>query len=171
MSVQPIRLLSVAASLAVSLAASSPAHALRARDTSAGGACHPANGAAAGKFTYGNLSLTNVGTVDQYVICHLQMDDDTTALYPARPDTLSVAVTAGATPGTVACVAQIGFHANGANYVRSSFSRSVTLAAGNNGWAYWDSTTAWTREFAYETLTLNCKVPPGFRMGLVEWLQ
>jgi hypothetical protein len=169
MAVPSLRLLAVAC-LAV-LVGAGPAHAVRYRDTSAGGACHPANGAAAGKFTYGNLSLTNLGSVDQYVICHLQMDDDPTALTPTRPEILAVAVTAGATPGTVACVGQIGYHANGVNHLRSSISRSLALAAANNGFLLWNSGTPWAREFVYETLTLNCKVPPGFKLGLIEWAQ
>lgn len=169
MAAPSFRLLAVAC-LAV-LFGATPAHALRYRDTSAGGACHPANGGAANRFTYGNLSLTNIGTVDQYVICHLQMDDDASALTPTRPEILAVAVTAGATPGTVVCVGQIGYHANGGNNVRSSISRTTTLPASNNGFLVWNTGTPWVREFVYETLTLNCKVPPGFKLGLIEWAQ
>ena len=146
-----------------------PAQATVARDLSAGGACHAANGAAVGKFTFSNFSLLNIGTTDQFVVCNFQMEEDLSLTLKAA-STLSVSVTAGATPGTVTCTAQTGHHYSGATVIRSSFVRTVTLPASNNGYLLWDD-PAWIRINPWDTLTLNCRLPGGFRMGLIEWYQ
>ena len=150
------------------LSASQPAAATHAHDTSAGGACHAANGAADGKFTYSNNYLTNIGTTDQYVICHLQMDDDDSVPL-THPVYLAVHTVAGATAGTITCVAQEGaFYTGASNTIASSSARSATLDVGLNSNLNWD-TNLLTRPAIYYTLTLNCKVPGGFKLGLIEY--
>ena len=148
---------------------SSPAEAAVLRDTSAGGACHAANGAAAAKFSFGNNLLTNNATNDQYVVCHFQMhDDQATAL--TTPLYLSVAVSSGPTGGVVTCLAQMGFFASGVHSVTASVTRSTLISTGGSAAMEWNA-VAWGRTDAFQTLTLNCKLPPGFRMGLIQWQQ
>jgi hypothetical protein len=139
------------------------------RDTSAGGACHAANGAAAAKFSYGNNLLTNNATNDQFVVCHFQMDDDQ-AVTLTTPLYVSAAISPGATGGTVTCLAQMGYFLSGQSLVSASISRSATLPAGEHTTLAWNA-VSWGRTEPYQTLTLNCRLPPGFRMGLIQWQQ
>lgn len=164
------RLLALASTLLFAAIPSTPAHAVAARNLSAGAACHPANGAAAAKFTYTNHTIQNIGTTDQYVICNLPMAEDLLS-EPVDPQFLAVSMTAGATGGTVVCVAQIGYHSGGSTTIRSTHARSVTLAAFLNSALSWNEGTAWNRAALFETLTLNCKLPPTVRLGLIEWHQ
>jgi hypothetical protein len=47
----------------------------------------------------------------------------------------------------------------------------VTTGINNSGYASWYSDTAWGRVDFRDVFTLNCKLPPGFRMGLIEFYQ
>jgi hypothetical protein len=148
------------------LGASGPAAATVYSDTSAGGACHPAGGGAASKFTYSNNYLTNIGTTDQYVICHFGMNDTVTPV--TNPSLLYISVAAGGTSGTISCVAQHGSFYLGANHVESSQTRSASMSAGASGTLSFDTSTM-TRTQVYNTFTVNCRVPGGFKLALIEY--
>jgi hypothetical protein len=159
--------LSLAAALAATvscLALPTPAAAQTYRDTSAGGAC---KAAAAGStaITFGNTYLLNKSTVAQYVICHFDMFDlaGSTAQSTSM---LKAYFGAGDTAGTPTCVVQIGFYTQQL-YTSDISSGSVTIQPGLSDFIAFGSADM-VRDAYYQTLTLNCKVPPGFRMGLIE---
>jgi hypothetical protein len=152
-------------SLIVALAGSAPATAITYRDASAGAVCHAANGALAAKFTYNLHYLTNVGTADAYVICNLVMEDAT--LTPEPLTTLSAEVLlAGA--GTATCVAQVGyFYGSELHVLRSSAQTQTTVGPGAIPMVWPVSSVQ--RENVYELLVINCKLPPGAKMGLIQY--
>jgi hypothetical protein len=149
--------------VAIAMAAG-PADTARYRHTSAGGACHVANGGAAGKFTFNNHYLTNIGTTDQYVICHFEMDDPTAL--PNSVDYLGVQAFAPYPDMTVTCVAQTGNYVDGTVNLQSSVARSYTTFGANAPFAL-EWIGALTRQNVTQVLTLNCKVPPGAKLGLI----
>jgi hypothetical protein len=158
-------LLSLVAVLAGSLANPAPA-AITYRDASAGAACHAANGALASKFTYNLNFVTNVGTTDAYVICSLPMDDASSL--PDNIHTLSVAVQTSNPGATVTCVAQNGSFYDGINHIYNSASRSYTAIGANAAFFLtWDG-AALHRDGIYAVLTINCKLPPGTKLGLIQ---
>ena len=156
-----------AAWLVASLAAAlgtSPAAATVYRDSSAGAACHAANGALAAKFTFNLNNLTNIGTTDAYVICHLPMDDGVST--PDHITALSVDLLAPVPGTTVTCVAQLGAYYDGVNHVYYSSSRSYTTVATNEAVRLeWYDNIA--RAQHHHVLTINCKLPPNAKMGLI----
>ena len=137
----------------------------RSHDSSAGGSCHSASPTP--KFSRNNHYTTNIAATDQYLVCQFQMDDD-----PTVPATdikyLELSVVAGASGGTVTCVAQIGALYAGSMHLESSISRSVTLTAGNGGYLNFGANPL-IRSVYYNVLTMNCRVPTGFKVGLLEW--
>ena len=150
-----------------SLFVSNSAAASSVRDTSAGGACHALNSTA--KFTFSNNYLVNTGTNDQYVVCHFQMNDDSSVAL-SHPSNLDLSMTAGSTPGTVLCGAQEGSYFGGVNTIISSTSSNFTMAAGTNRFFNFNA-GALVRTRYWDTLTLSCRVPAGFTMGLIEWTE
>jgi hypothetical protein len=160
--------LSLAASgLAVALAAATAvpaAHAAYYRDASAGGSCHPANGGAAAKFTYGNHWIANNNTTDQYVICDLPADDSSGAPWTVAFLAIHVySLNAGA---TVTCVAQTGAFFDGTVYNFANVSRTYTFGgAGNSTTLSWENVLP--RQANQDVLTLNCKMAPGMKLGLI----
>ena len=149
------------------LCAIAPAHAsTQFHEASAGSACHPANGAAAAKFVRSMHTLTNNNTTEQYVVCDLRLDD--VSGQPVRQVyLLRLFFTAGATGGTLWCAAQTGSHYYGTTHVTSSAAKSKALTAGDNGEVYWEAFEL-SRSSQEHLLGFNCKVPPGFRLGLIE---
>jgi hypothetical protein len=147
-----------------------PARATAFRDASAGVACQAANGALAGKFTHNLNYLTNVGTADAYVVCSLPMDDASGDPTPILLLTLEVFLpTQGS---TVACTAQTGAYFDGANQIKSSVAESYTSTAANVDWQLAWSGSALARMDPHHVLTINCKVPAGGRLGLIQrWEQ
>jgi hypothetical protein len=141
-----------------------PAVALTSHDTSAGGACHPASGSLGGSFNRNLHYLTNIGGTDAYVVCHLQMDDDT----QAQPPIWLVVHVAGQ-PGTqVTCTFQAGAFYDGANRVVASTSETLGFTqAATYGRLDFDVEPL-VRPNYHTLLTLNCKVPAGGRLGLIE---
>jgi hypothetical protein len=161
---------SACASMAIAIAAlsgSAPAAASSYRDTSAGSACHPVNPGIA--FTYSNNYLTNTTSTNQYVVCHFQMDDDG-ALAVTKPTNLDIAFTSGATGGTIVCGAQEGSFFNGVNNVTSSNGQNYIMGPSSNHFIIFN-TAGLTRSVFYDVLTVTCRVPPGFKMGLIEWTE
>jgi hypothetical protein len=134
-------------------------------NASAGVACHPANGAVAAKFTYNLNFLTNGNTTDAYVLCSLPMDDVNNA--PAHLDGLMVDVFLPS-PGTVACAAQTGYYGGGLNQIESSTALSYTSSVNNVSHQFSFNTLLLHRDGVPPVLTLNCKLPPGARMGLIQ---
>jgi hypothetical protein len=135
------------------------------RYTGAGAACHPANGAAAAKFTRAPHYLTNNNTTDQYVVCHLPMDDASST--PNGIGKIELHIW-GATAGTaVSCVAQTGGFYDGIVRVRSTASRAHTFAAPGEAWYLDWSSPALLRDGIGDTLALSCKMGPGTRLGLI----
>ena len=142
----------------------SPASAAAYRNASAGAACHAANGALASKFTFNLNYLTNIGTTDAYVICSLPMDDASTT-----PDTiikLSVSFTVPAALSTVTCVAQAGNYVTTNNIYHSAAESRTTASANQSLTMQWENYIP--RGGVINVVTLNCKLPPGTKMGLIE---
>jgi hypothetical protein len=132
------------------------------RNTSGGGACQPASSGST-SFSFNNTYLENRGTTAQYVICHFtQLDFGDDALSPER---LDLYFTAGASSGTPVCVVQMGWHW-GTLHTSAAVARTATIAAGGTDDLTWLSGDLPRTTAAY-TLTLNCKVPPGFKLGLI----
>jgi hypothetical protein len=154
---------------AAALGATGPAAATtNYNDTSSGGACHAAAGSAEPKFTYANNYLTNISTTDQYVVCHFAMNDSSIPS-PLQLTDLVVHTASGSTTGTLICVAQYGAYYSGANHVESTQTQNLPLGAGSYGQVNFSAT--FTRTQIYNTFTLNCKVPAGFKLGLIEFWQ
>jgi hypothetical protein len=156
--------------LAVVLAASSIPHGRATADEShsanGGGACHAANGALAGKFNRTLHYVTNVGTTDAYLVCHLQMDDDD-ASGAQSPTHFEVNVSGA--PGTsITCIAQLGGYYFGTSQIAASNGKTLAFTEGATWGELAFDHAALGRSFSYIALTLNCKVPLGGRVGLIE---
>ena len=147
------------------LAAPAPARAEYYLSTNGGGACKPAYGASP-NFTFTELYAQNIGTADQYVVCNFAnfgkgYDMTTVGVY-----SLVVNFSAGATAGTPVCVARLGFWTNAAS-VASTVVRSVTIQPGQAGEIRYNPGDL-NRAYEFQTLSMNCKVPAGFRLGLIQ---
>jgi hypothetical protein len=136
------------------------------RDTSGGGACHAASGGAAGSFTYGNNYITNTGTTTQYVICHFGMVDVVDLMPPTQLFQVSISTTVA--NRTVLCTAQTGAYFAGTNHIASSNARTHTFDAVGDFSLQWDASQI-IRTSAYTTFTLNCRMDPGTRVGVIEY--
>ena len=155
----------LATTLAATLSMSHPAAAAATfHNTSAGVACHAANGALAAKFTYNLNFLTNGNTTDAYVVCALNMDDtnQTPAVLNGLTATLFLP-----TPGTAACVAQTGYF-SGTNQIEGSTALTYTSTYSNLTLQFSFDTSQLTRAGMTQVLTLNCKLPPGAKLGLIQ---
>jgi hypothetical protein len=133
------------------------------RDTSAGGACQPAAG---NSFTRGNNYITNIGTSTQYVICHFAMAD--AADVPTQASYLYVSTSSTIAGSTINCTAQTGGYYLGVNHVGTSNARSYTFPSAGYYTLQWDASQI-IRSSTYSTFTLNCRMDPGTRMGLIEY--
>jgi hypothetical protein len=152
--------------VAIAAIAPSPASAVVYHDTTAGGACHAANGAAASHFTYGNHYVTNVGQTSEYVICLLVSDDiDAGTHSPAK---LAVAISSTVEQATVSCSAQTGSYFGGAINNHGSNAQTYTFATAGSSTLTFD-TSKLPRQFLQDVVTLNCKMDPGTRLGLIEY--
>jgi hypothetical protein len=151
------------------LGLAAPVAAIAYRDASAGAVCHAANGALASKFNFTLTTVTNAGTTDAYVICHLPMDDTSTT--PDHVSSLSVEATLPNTGQTVTCVAQASYFHHGVNHIYVSQSQTYTSGEPNE-----NPTLTWSapiyRLNVFNVLSLNCKMPPGGKLGLIQrWEQ
>jgi hypothetical protein len=166
MKIAPYAFALLATTLAATLPAIGPAAAANYRYASAGAACHAANGALASKFTFNLNYLTNVGTTDANVICSLPMDDAT-----ATPDTLtwlSVSVLVPTQGATVTCMAQTGYFFNGVNTIYRSSAQTYTATQPNVAYTLqWNSYLLERADYV-SVLTINCKLPPGTKLGLIQ---
>jgi hypothetical protein len=136
------------------------------RNASAGSACHPANGAMAAKFNYNMHYLTNVGTTDAYVICDLQMDDATSL--PEDATLLAVNLLLPDAGTTVTCIAQAGVFYDGMTSIYKSQSRTWSTGFDNQPVRLEWTGIGLARTHYSQVLTLNCKLPPGAKMGLIQ---
>jgi hypothetical protein len=137
------------------------------RDESAGTACQGANGAAS-KFTYTMQYLTNVGTVDQYIVCDLTSHDVSASVLPIL--IFRVNYTMPQAGSSITCTVQTGSHYNGANHIVSSSSKTYTSSNPNDfGVLDWGQTIY--RNSTYDVVMLNCKVSPGTRVGLIQFAE
>jgi hypothetical protein len=163
---RPALLASAAVLALVAGSAPAPAHASIFMSTNGGGACHAAaSGPTSFKFT--NTSVENTGTTDQYLICGFADFTISNAQEALPIDTFKVYFGAGAYPGTVTCVAQMGNWFSGTLNIVSSRSQSRDLAANGIGAFIWQAADL-PRSHEYETLLLNCKLPRGFKLGLIQ---
>jgi hypothetical protein len=138
------------------------------RDESAGTACQGSNGAAS-KFTYTMQYLTNVGTVDQYVVCDLTSHDATNQ--PLTPDVFRVNFTMAQAGSTITCTVQTGSHHTGTNHIISSSAETYTSVNSNeNGYLDWEPASI-VRNDPFDVLMLNCKVAPGTKVGLIQYIE
>jgi hypothetical protein len=162
-------LVTLAATLVAGLTlATGTATAYTYRDESAGTACQGANGAAS-KFTYTMQYLTNVGAVDQYIVCDLTSHDATND--PLTPSIFRVNFTMAQAGSTITCVVQTGAHHSGTNHIISSASETYTSESANaNSFLDWDPGSI-VRNNPYDVLMLNCKVPPGTKVGLIQYIE
>ena len=151
--------------VAGSVVHSAPASAVRYRDSSAGAVCHPANGALVAKFNRTLNYIQNAGTTDAYVICQQVMDDGD--VQPEKVTLLTASVTVPTQGATVTCVAQAGAFYDNINHVYLSYSESFTAGAPNaSAHLEWD--VPFYRISVFHVLTLNCKLPPGAKLGLLQ---
>jgi hypothetical protein len=148
----------------LAVAASAPAAAQAYHYASAGAACQPANGALA-KFTYNLHFLTNTGTTDQTVVCHLGMDD--AGGTPKAHVFLNVQVYLPATGTTVTCLAQTGGFYGEGTHIQASTAKTLTSSTPNQYGALSWTGAELPRENSSVIVTLNCKLPPGARMGTI----
>ena len=153
--------------LLVGLAGSAPALAANYRNASAGAACRPANGALSAKFTYNLHYLTNVGSTDAYVICSLVMDDASPSPAPTADLRVDVFTTTAGT--TVTCVAQVGAYYGGAAQITGSSAASVTSVVDSASSQLAWNTTNLQRSGVHLLLVINCKLPPGTKLGLIQY--
>jgi len=147
-------------------AAPQPAHARIHMSSNAGGACKPAYGAST-KFNFTELYALNTSTTDQYLVCNFT--DLTIAPFTsnAQPiDMLRVFVVSGASAGTVTCVAKMGHLADLTPTVASSATGSVPMSANSASAIVLGSDLPRTNE--YDVLSMNCKLPGGFKLGLIQ---
>jgi hypothetical protein len=156
------RWVSIVAAAVALVVAATPADATIYRDMSAGSACKAAY-AGVSPFVYSATHLENKGVVDLYVVCQFQHYDIGAAQSPLL---VSVALTAGTLGGTAVCVVQTGYY-NGTVHNSAVVARGVPLAAGASGQVVWEGADL-PRASEADVLTLNCKLPGGFRMGLIE---
>lgn len=156
------RVLSATAALLALAFATTPADATIYRDMSAGGACKAAY-AGASPFVYSATHLENKGVVDLYVVCQFQHYDIGAAQSPLM---VTAALTAGALGGTAVCVVQMGWY-DGTLHNSAVVSRGIALAPGTSGQVTWEGADL-PRTSATDVLTLNCKLPGGFKLGLIE---
>ena len=157
----------LALTLAVGLTAAGNASAINYRDTSAGGACQPASGGASGSFSHSNNYLTNIGTTTQYIICHFAMDD--AEFTPTNTNLLNVHIqSTQAGTRIVTCTAQTGSFYNGVNQVYRNQTRTYTFSAAGHTYLDFDESVL-TRTVPWHTFTLNCRMDPGTRVGLIEY--
>ena len=152
--------------LATALAAPA-ARSTQYHDASAGTSCHPAAGNS-GLFTRSNNYITNAGTVSQYVACSFVMSDASSTVQ----NTAYLAVHTESTQAgtrTVACGAQTGAYYGGANQVHAGSVMSHTFIAPGNISLIWTASTL-PRSQPYHVMTMTCKLDPGTRMGLIEYV-
>ena len=162
----PLRLLAATALTVACCVLSLPASAVDNQyfDASAGAACHAANPAAT-KFQYTNHDLANLNPTAQFVVCDLHLHDFSSTPAPLTYLAVEIQSTAEA---TVTCVAQTGMYFSGTVTVRSSQTRSYSFVfpGGSNSLIFDTSTLA--RINPYDVLTLNCKMDPNTRLGLIQ---
>ena len=140
-----------------------PAAGVVTRNTNAGAACQPRYPGARA-FAAGNHSLRNTGDVDQYVVCHFgQMD---LGPEPQSPASLAVHASAGALAGQVICIARTGYF-DGAVQTSAASTRAAQVASGGSTVLSWTAADL-PRSSVADALTLECKVPAGFTVGLIE---
>ena len=153
--------------LVAALATSAPAAATTYRDLSAGAVCHPANGALASKFTYNLQYLTNIGTTDAYVICSLETSNTSN---PAGPPALLRFHAQTTNVGSiVTCSAQVGAHFGGISRIYRSSTETYTSVDPDEGFALNWNEVLLDRTISYQLLSVNCKLPPGAKLGLIEF--
>jgi len=159
-----VALAMAAVTLLATLGAAPTASAYNYRNASAGGICKGAAGAAS-KFSFNLQHLTNTGTTDQYVICNLGNDDLGSTTGPVKLAAYLRLPTAGT---TVTCIGQVGAWYGGATSVRSASAMTWTTTTPNEDiLLQWDASKL-VRYQHYEVLMLNCKLPPGAQLGLIE---
>jgi len=133
--------------------------------TNGGAACKPAYGAST-KFNFTEYYALNNSTTDQYVVCsfaNFSVGSSSTA-QPVKG--IYFSFDAGATPGTAVCTVKMGYWMAGA-HTASQSSKSVTVAANSNGVINFSNLDL-PRSFEFEALSVNCKVPGGFKLGLIQ---
>ena len=86
------------------------------------------------------------------------------------PPSLAIAVQSPVAGVTVTCVAQTGYYDNG-NIIRSTAVRSHTFeVAPASVYLEW-APGSLARQSPVDVVTLNCKVPPQVRLGLIQYAQ
>jgi len=164
------RLTGFAAATFVGLATLAAPHAAQARifmATNGGSACKPAYGAST-KFNFTEYYALNNGTTDQYVVCNFNNWSvnpvDSTAL---ALEMLAVYFNSGATTGgTAVCTVKMGYWTNGAS-TESQMVKSIDLTPNSAGSITFTGADL-PRKYEFQGLSMNCKVPGGFRLGLIQ---
>jgi hypothetical protein len=162
----PLTLVAMASFAIAAFVAASPARAEIYMSTSGGGACKAASSGSTA-FRYTNLTVENIGTTDQYVVCSFTNFTVGTDQSAEAPYFLKVYLGAGAYPGTATCIAQMASWYSGAAHISSSKSNVASLEANGYTAMYWLPEDL-ARDHETETLVLNCKLPRGFRIGLIQ---
>jgi hypothetical protein len=155
----------VAATTAIAaLAATPPASAMYYHAVSPGMACHAANPGAT-LIISSNHYLTNNNSTAQYVMCYLPIID---AVADGQQLAYLGVEISTFTGGTVTCTAQTGAYLAATNMVHASASRTKTMSGSDIGSLHWDAGTL-NRSSSSDSLTLNCRMDPGTRLGLISY--
>jgi len=132
--------------------------------TSGGSACKPAYGAST-KFVFTELYALNTGTTDQYLVCGFA-NWALTGPAAKPPNIVAVYVAAGTTSGTAACTIKMAAFF-GTTSVASVLVRSATLQPAESTSLYFNGLDL-QRWQDYQILSMNCKLPGGFKLGLIQ---
>ena len=162
----PLRLAGATLVAVAALSSSAPAGAVTYNSTSAGTACQAANSAAT-KFQWTNHYVRNLNPSQQFIVCNLPVSDAT--LPVPSPSLIVVDVQSGGFGSTVTCIAQTGYFMEGAVVIHSSATRSYEFVTDTGTTQLvWDA-GALTRTSSYDTVTLNCKMDYGIKLGLIQF--
>ncbi len=163
----PFGMLALSAALALGtalLVTPNTAFAVVNRNSSAGSACQPANGSAPW-FQFTNNYLINNGTTDKYVVCNFVIDETSTSAITH----LAVWTNSGAVGGQAVCSAQTGYRAINTTSIAGTNVGAVTLGGGSSAGRIDFTESSLPRSDGYDVLTLNCRVPGGWKIGLIEF--
>ena len=162
-----LRLTASALAVVAALSMSTPADATTYRNTSAGTACQAANSAAT-KFQWTNHYVRNLNATSQFVVCTLPVSD--TAYSPVlSPSSIIVNIQSGGPGSIVTCIAQTGYFYDGAVTIHSSATRTYEFVTPDGASQLVFAADALTRLTALDTVTLNCKMDPYTKLGLIQY--
>ncbi len=128
--------------------------------TTGTGSCKPSTPARAAAFLITNFYTQNNSTTNEYLVCSVPQ----WLLQNVNTISTDVYFTGTTAGGTVLCTAQSGYSFGGV-FVGQAHSRTVVMAPGlASGYI---SFPALLRPQPYYTVAFTCRIPPGFKLGLI----